>query len=98
MSWIADVGRYVRRLVTLEQKVEDNTKEITALRKELRVLSDFSKKVAIIVENNQEVANNRHKLLIVQLQNELLKLENKMLLAGQNRRNDAGDLPPDPMS
>ena len=95
MSWITDIAGLAKQLITIETRVKDNTDDIKDLQQELKELTKFTQKVAVMVERYQTTADSKHDLLIAQLQNELLKLENKMLLAGQNRRNDAGDLPPD---
>lgn len=95
MGWLADIAKFTRRLITIEKTLADNTDRISQLRIELNALTEFSRNVAAIVERNQAVADSRHELLVSQLQNELLKLENKMLLSAQNRRYDGGELPPD---
>ncbi|MEL7226406.1 MAG: hypothetical protein AAGL17_16630 [Cyanobacteria bacterium J06576_12] len=61
----------------------------------MNALTGFSRNVAALVEKNQAVADERHNLLVAQLQNELLKLENKMLIAGQERSSRKGELPSD---
>ena len=96
MSWLTDIAKFAKRLIIIEQRVEDNTGRINHLRKELNALTEFSRQVAAIVERNQTAADDRHRLLVAQLQNELLRLENKMLLAARDRQQNKDELPPDP--
>lgn len=95
MSWLRDIAKFARQLIVIEQKVEGNTERIKQLRKEMNSLTEFSRRVAVIVERNQAEADGRHELLVAQLQNELLKLENKALLAAQRQQQDKGELPLD---
>lgn len=81
MSWVKELADFAKQLLTLESRVESNSKEIQAIRQDMKTLVEFSNKVASVVKHNQITANDRHKLLVAQLQNELLKLENQRLIS-----------------
>ena len=94
MSWLQEVASFAKRLILLEQRVEDNAQTIKELREELKALTEFSRRVAAIVERNQAAADDRHKLLVTQLQNELLRLENRVLVNNQKHQQVKGELSP----
>lgn len=89
MSWFKDFTDLVKQTITLESRVETNTKEIEALRHDLNNLTEFVNKVARAVSANKNQIKHKHELsqgeikrldsiLAVKLENELLKLSNRL--------------------
>jgi len=78
MSWHQELLSFVKRLLKLEERVEKNTEEIKAIRQDLKELTEFTSRVAYAVKNNRGKQEADHKILVLQLENELLKLENRL--------------------
>lgn len=78
MSWMQDLASFAKRLVTLEDRVETNTKEIEELRKDLKTLTGFTQKVAYAVKRNEERSQDRQDILVRDLKIELLELERRL--------------------
>lgn len=78
MSWHQDLLNFVKRLLKLEERVEKNAEEIAAIRQDLKALTEFTNRVAYAVKSNRERQESDHKILVLQLENELLRLENRL--------------------
>lgn len=78
MNWIESFTAFAKRLLQLQGRVEQNTEEIAALRKDLKELTEFTRRVAQAVQRNRDRQESDHKILILKLENELLKLENRL--------------------
>jgi hypothetical protein len=77
MSWLQDLSEFIKRLISVEQKVDQNAEEIKALRQDLKILTEFTQRVAYIVKRNQEQMEDKEERLILGLKLELLNLENQ---------------------
>lgn len=86
MSWVQDLASFVKRLITLETRVESNAEEIKALREDLKSLTEFTQKVAFAVKRNQDKSEDNHTILVKSLENELLKLECRLNASNQSAR------------
>ncbi|MEM6436011.1 MAG: hypothetical protein AAF773_19480 [Cyanobacteria bacterium P01_D01_bin.115] len=84
MSWVNDLASFAKKLLLLETRVETNTKEIKALRQDLKALTEFTQKVAYAVRRNHEQAGYKHSMLVTKLENELLKLECRLNVSSQS--------------
>lgn len=78
MSWVNDLASFARRLLDLERRVGSNTEELKALRQDLNQLKDFTREVAYAVKRNQDRAGDRHTNLVLNIENQLLRLERKL--------------------
>ncbi|MGD1853997.1 MAG: hypothetical protein ACFB2W_07065 [Leptolyngbyaceae cyanobacterium] len=78
MSWLQDLGKFTKQVITLEIRVNSNAKEIQLLRQDLKDLTQFTQKVAFAVkryradmDHAQERLDDKHSLLVKTLENEL---------------------------
>lgn len=84
MSW-TEWGKFIKKLLLLEDRVGINAKEIKDLREDLKQLTSFTRQVANIVKQNQ-ISITHHKEqtelqkqnLVQSLKIELLELENRL--------------------
>lgn len=78
MSWMQDLASFAKRLITLEHRVETNTKEIEDLRRDLKTLTGFTQRVANAVKRNEERRQDQQDILARDLKIELLELERRL--------------------
>lgn len=78
MTWVGNITEFAKRLLQLQGRVEKNTEDIKELRQDLKELTEFTRKVAYAVQRNKDKQEGDHKILVLQLENELLKLESRL--------------------
>lgn len=81
---LSDFAIFGKKLLFLNERVDGNAEEIKALRQDLKALTDFTQRVAYAVKKNQESENDKNTILVQRLENELLRLENRLLSSSQN--------------
>lgn len=84
MSWIDDLASFAKRLITLEDRVVTNAEDITVIRKDLKTLTEFTRKVAYAVKRNEERSEDKHENLVLILKLELAQLENRLSNSAQS--------------
>ncbi len=77
-NWVERLAEFAKKLLKLQEQVEKNSEEIKTIRQDLNALTEFTRKVAYAVRSDRERQEADHKILVLQLQNELLKLENRL--------------------
>ncbi|MEL7352758.1 MAG: hypothetical protein AAF171_23545 [Cyanobacteria bacterium P01_A01_bin.116] len=80
LSAIASFGK---KLLFLAEQVDKNAEEIKALRQELSTLTEFTHKIARVVQRNQDRAVDKEEILVLKLKNALSELENRLLTSDQ---------------
>ena len=90
MTWYGDLINLAKKLVNLQNQVNENSKEIKALRENLKSLTKFTRQVAQVVERNQityqsdqKLRDTKDELLVLQLKNALFELELRLGRTGQ---------------
>lgn len=85
MSLLEKLTSFASDLFKLTQRVDENAEEIAELRRDLKTLADFSRKVAGAVTRNQDKAEDfkervedKHQNLVLSLKVELLELERRL--------------------
>lgn len=81
MSWYQDLFELGKRVVNIDSRVKQNTEEIEALRRDLQKLTGFTRNVAAAVQRNQENSAHAHKQLVLELENQLLRLRLELTVA-----------------
>lgn len=78
MTWLKEFSEFARKLLLLQDRVERNSEEINALRKDLNALTNIVHQVARTVESQREKQEDAHRILILQLENQLLRFEKRL--------------------
>lgn len=78
---LSDIASFGKKLLFLTERVDKNAEEIKALRQDLKALTNFTQEVAYAVKRNQASAEDKSTILVQKIENELLKLENRLLAA-----------------
>lgn len=91
MSWVEELANLTKKIFQLNGRVEKNAEQIMQLNERLEALVGFTKKVASAVKDQkrdiadcrkdigtfQERNQSEREKLVLQLENELLKLESR---------------------
>lgn len=83
---LSDIASFGKKLLFLSERVDKNAEEIETLRQDLKTLTDFTQKVAYAVRRNESRAEDRSTIVMQKIENELLKLENRLLTVNQPYR------------
>lgn len=94
MTWYGDLINLAKKLVNLQNQVNENSKEIKALRKDLKSLTIFTGQVAQVVkcsqityQSDQKLSDTKDELLVLRLKNALCELELRLGRTGQPQNN-----------
>jgi len=94
MSWYQSLFDLTKRVVGLDSRVTKNEKEIEALRRDLQKLTGFTRNVAAAVQRNQENSAHAHKQLLLELENQLLRLRLELTVVQTGQVSHNGSVAP----
>jgi predicted metal-dependent enzyme (double-stranded beta helix superfamily) len=78
MSGIFDIFKALKSVITLADDVQRQQTELKEIRRDLRDLTIIVHALAQDIHNSKEHAEQRHKNLLLELENRLLKFENRL--------------------
>lgn len=94
MTWYKDLFELGKRVVSLDSRVKKNEEEIATLRRDFQRLYGFTKSVADAVKRNQDNNEHVHRELVLELQNQLLKLQVDLMSSQLSQPTHNGSVAP----